>query len=347
MATFKFFHPEYGYQAIGDGTLIALERTKIQVTGLTQNSAHTITLKVGNTTIFTRTFYPLNTVIELDIHDDIAQQLSITNMNGDFGQQPFSWARCVITCTSGRTVTATKSFAAYLAENGQEGYDSPLTDIDYLNITRDTVLRLSVPNIAGHYQEDDTMDIDLYVKNHRGVNFVKTFSFLVPAESEGLLYGLVPVSELPVRDGEPFQILYGNYQGFTPAPSAIFRVVPGKAEQFAFLNRHGAVDVVPMFGELSLATDFAFKTGNSESIRFRIDAQADKAYSQNTGNITRKAMDTMAGLLTSRQAWHCIGGVWHEIIIEEADTIISSSDTLHSCTFKFRYADKKISNNKI
>lgn len=347
--TFKYYNTQAGaYQTLNPGSYIPFGWTRIQIGGLPSSGAQTIRLRrtysdQSTEDIFSRTFYPgLGNVIDLDVREDLADRMSLVNLSGPHVPEANSFMYLTLSCGS-----ANVSFFATI----QEDYPLwTLSDVDAVAVDAGTTLRLAMNNpqtgpadpeniVDGGTEEDSA---DVFVLTRRGKEFVSTETF-TGVLRQPVLETRFDVSSLPVRMGEPFRLVFGDIEDVgTPAPSPVYVLKQGRAEQYLFRNRYGAFDVLPMFGGLSFAPDFSIASGSYADSRFRLQGDVDEAYVQNTGYLSRRTMAALSSLLLSRQIYHKVDGVWRQIIVEETDLSLSFKESLHSCTFKFRYADKSV-----
>lgn len=346
--TFKHLSSLSGnYENLSSNSPFPLSEMKsVQIGGLSSTGAQNLTLSYtlpGQTaqTIFTRVYYPgLNSTIDLDIREDLLDIMKLVHIADADGYENLSYLYCTLACGNNSA-----SFYVIL----QDTYGIETTDIDYLDIDASTQLRLAISNpemtqrdddeITGGEEDDDT---PMYLMTRRGKTLIKTQNFL-GAFRQPLLYCRLDVNpvDLPVKFGEPFRIVFDAIStGGQDIMSPVYCMKPGKAEHYMFLNHHGALDVIPMFGDLSFSPDYTLASGSYQESRFRLQADMDEAYVQNTGHLSRKTTAALAELLTSRQIYHRVNDVWQQIIIEETNLSLAKMEYLHSCTFKYRYADK-------
>lgn len=339
MAIFKAYNPNTGAYAAISGYL-HLCQSKIKISSLQSSSSQIVTLKNGSAVIFKREFYPMNGEIDIDIYNDIVDLLKLyPNLSEDTGQTS-SYISLSLECAY-----STINFNMHLSEVKNSSDDDKLTDLETVSIPRDTVLKLAVYNAAMQEQEQ-SYTVPLYVLTNRRKTLIETHEFY-NFEDQLHLFLNLDVKSLPVAEGDSFRLVWGTSDDTqqTPAPSPTYRVVPGRCEQYLFLNKYGVWDQIAMYGSLTYQPEHTIKTASSSSSRFRLQAQMEPCYLQNTGYLSRHTMRILSELMCSRQIFHLLNGTWQEIIVDEPEMAINSFDTVHSGSFKFRYADKTIYNN--
>jgi len=336
--TFKTINPSTGqYSTLNNGFELYVDNMQVKIEGLDSAAPLAVSLAVnatGGATFFTRKFYPgLSQVLLLDLREDIRQILALSAINSTSQMEQQSFMNLKLTVGS-----TNRTFIVKLG-NASGTMTSPLTDIDYLDIDADTQLRLAIQNPQYSQEDDDEDDTSaLSVVTQRGVQSVGNYQFQ-GYYYQDLLYGKKAASSLPVRYDEPFRIIYGAINSYTPVPSPIYCLRRGNAEKFMFLNKYGAWDVIPMFGTLKRTPEYTLESVATASGRVQTRAEKEEAYTQNSGNLTEKAFIALGDDLLSSQIYHWSGGSWHQITIEETDFSFSKDDELHSCTFRFRYCE--------
>lgn len=341
----KHLNPLTGsYESVYDQQILPIGALRLKAEGVTTTAAQTVQLIYGTASglserIFSRSYYPSNQSIELDIREDMAGVLKLANINSPDEEEDL--------CCIRMTVTVGSSTFHFFASIAEENPSFGPTDIDTADVDSVTELRFSEANPQQGRQEDqddlgtEEDEIDLYVRTRRGLQFLKTVAF-TGFVMQDRLYSRINVADLPVQIGEAFQLMIKAEPYIEGWSSPVYRLQPGHAEQYMFLNKYGVLDVLPMFGDISYAPEYDTENGSYSDENFRLRMDVEDFYRQNTGHLSRRTMAALADLLTSRQIYHKVNGTWQQILIEETDLSLSLRDNLHSCSFRFRYADRTV-----
>lgn len=122
--------------------------------------------------------------------------------------------------------------------------------------------------------------------------------------------------------------------------SPVFRITAGNYEQYLFANRYGGFDNIPMNGALEFAPEFQFESGIFNNGAEQLRADADYVYIQNSGFLSSKVLELASELLCSSEIYHITSnGEYRKIVILESNITNKSTNSLHSFTFKYKYAD--------
>lgn len=273
--------------------------------------------------ILDESYYPdFSGHIELDIKDVIAADMYLT-IPGDKDMQQEHITR-QYSLTVDDSIRGTFDVCGF-SEDALEC----LTDIDVLRIPQNYLLPISIPNAVGERT-------GLIYRHSEGIERVD--DILTTIDDIGVTSRMVNIETSPVVNKGSFVIelpcdtvtLY----------TAIFQICKGRFEQYLFANRYGGFDNLPMDGQREFIPDFTFKSGRYSSGNEQISAEADYIYSQNSGFQSQKVLELASELLCSPQIYHLDhNGSFRRIIILESTVASQSNETLHSFSFKYKYAD--------
>ncbi|MGM9763365.1 MAG: hypothetical protein ACI3ZQ_05035 [Candidatus Cryptobacteroides sp.] len=213
-----------------------------------------------------------------------------------------------------------------------EKTDTRMSDIDFLSVPADFQIPVSAPNMGIM----DRVQVDF------GGIALGYDDILVTNESgKGSVTRLMSMEEVLVESFKslPFLIKLSvdGIEGWIKSP--VFQIHPGHFHQYLFANRYGGFDNVPMSGSLNFVPDINHETGTYLGKTKRLSSDSENIYLQNSGYLTRKTMIAMTELICSRQIYHLVEGVWRSIVVIESTLSVNSADTLHSFSFKYKYAD--------
>ena len=123
--------------------------------------------------------------------------------------------------------------------------------------------------------------------------------------------------------------------------SPLFEICNGDFEQYLFINRYGGFDNIPMDGQREFLPDMSFESGLLGNTNQQLDSTAEYIYSQNSGFISRTVLELASELLCSPQIYHLDkkNNEFRPIVITESSLGSKSKDSLHSFSFKYKYAD--------
>lgn len=344
----KYFQSdEKVYVTVPNMMIIPVTDALFLVEGLTPNEALTIGMVFDDPStdgatvqVFSRRYYAgVENEVELDLREELRQLLELKNISEEDGEEPGSFLNITL------SVGVSNFYFVVTLNSCFTDITTPWSDLDAVDVDADTEIRYGIRNphsatpeqVADGGSETDTVSVS--VMTRRGVRLVDTIT-LTGSYYQPFLMARVAVSDLPVAQDEPFRIIFGQMTDGVPAPSPVYRLRPGTAERYLFLNRHGMLDSLPMFGTLSETPDFDFETAATASRRVSVRAGKDDAYTQDSGYLSAGTFRALGELLTSRQIYHWKDGEWRQIVIEETDYSFSEKDHLHSCSFKYRYCDK-------
>lgn len=346
------------WSTLSAGDVISLSDTRMRIDGLAAGSVTGISLDIVVSqggqrdlrTVFSRKFFAsFDSTVSFDMRDDLADCMELQGINGEEVAEDRSFLACQL-----KLGTATLSF---MVTNNLKQGSGRCTDLDYVRVSRDTVLRFAVDNPIAMLEIEEDADfpefggcidgeiaLPVYVKTRRGVRPAASLG-LKGWSAQGLLYGRIAVASLPVAVGESFQLLYGpvldedsgeELAGRSASP--IYRLEAQSSEDYMFLNDYGALDVVPMFGALTFKPEYTFETGETTGGNVRIASQSRKTYAQNTGNMSGRNIEVLADLMCSRQIYHLAGGLWKRILITETNLEAVRLSSRNSFEFKYIYA---------
>ena len=129
-------------------------------------------------------------------------------------------------------------------------------------------------------------------------------------------------------------------KGAEPIESPILEFSDGDFEQYLFRNRFGGFDNVPMSGSRKLVPEYSFGTGVINGSVIGTSMTGKRFFSQDTGYLRRQTMEILSELILSEDVYHLDNGVFRRIVITESTLNLSSSDTIHSASFTYRYSDE-------
>ncbi len=118
-----------------------------------------------------------------------------------------------------------------------------------------------------------------------------------------------------------------------------FKVCAGHFEQYLFSNRYGGFDNVAMSGSLQLEAETEHETGVYSGHLQPISADLQPLWTQHSGYVSWRTVLAMRDLICSRDIYHLNEGKLKKIVITESSLSLSSDETVHSFSFKYRYAE--------
>ena len=269
-------------------------------------------------------YYPdFDGTIKIDIRDILADQLWLEL------PQPGAELSQVNICKDffiriGETISGTFSV------NGMSTLSkSRMSDIDILRIPADCLLAVSVHNFV----ERSGLS---YVSPGKTQSVEDVLS--TDGSGRGSVIRLIPLDSTPMASEKTFHIEMSC--GATTIKSPQYRICHGRFEQYFFMNRYGGFDNVPMDGSLTFEPETEHGSGIYRENVEQISSDVEYIYTQDSGYVSRQVINAMSELICSGQIYHYAGGVFRRIIIEESSLSSSSAESLHSFSFKYRYADK-------
>lgn len=204
------------------------------------------------------------------------------------------------------------------------------SDIDMLRIPRDYILPLAV------------FDSGL----RSGVEFVTPYrrypkmDWLPTAGTmRNVMSMFVDLSDFPSELLRSFRVEYSGTSPVLSTPQ--FRMCPGHFEQYLFANRYGGYDNIAMDGRLEYVLETEHETGVYSGKLQGISCSCEDSFLQESGYVSRKTVRAMQDLICSRQIYHYENGRFRQILVTESDISCSSDDTLHSFSFRYRYAGQQ------
>ena len=152
--------------------------------------------------------------------------------------------------------------------------------------------------------------------------------------------------EFPLSGSDgPFRLDFafkanGDYSPeFEKRSTPTFIVAPGEFRQYAFLNKYGHYDNIPMAGVFRDISEYDFENANLYSGLVPVSGICRRRFSQNAGHLDRSTMAVLQQLLTSPYIYYLAeDNVWKRIVIES----VSLSREFHrspasGLTFEWRY----------
>ena len=209
-----------------------------------------------------------------------------------------------------------------------EDIKTRITDIDTLCVPKDYQLPLSLCNNC--VREGITFCFPDGTSGYE--------PGLETIESVGVVSRMINIEHSPAVGHNSFYINLDCGENTIVSP--VFRITAGNYEQYLFANRYGGFDNIPMNGTLEFTPEFQFESGVFNNSSEQLHAEADYAYVQNSGFLSRKVMELASELLCSSEIYHIASnGEYRKIIILESNLTNKSTNSLHSFTFKYKYAD--------
>lgn len=206
-----------------------------------------------------------------------------------------------------------------------------ISDIDSLRIPSDYRLPLTLHNFTSRTGIGiQPSDSELFY-----INGLET-----SASGVGAVSRMVEIDKIAELSGQKsFHIVLECYS--QPIYSPIFEICNGDFEQYLFMNRYGGFDNIPMDGQREFQPDMSFESGLFGNTNQQVEASAEYVYSQNSGFVSRTILELAGELLCSPQIYHLDkkSGEFRPIIITESTLASKSKDSLHSFSFKYKYAD--------
>ncbi len=157
---------------------------------------------------------------------------------------------------------------------------------------------------------------------------------LTPNQQSVLMLSL----KLPDYSGPLRTVLIGD--GLRTLNGPIYRICPEHFEQYAFSNEFGGYDNIPMNGVLEFSPEMEFQTVVAGKSLKTVSAEATKRWKQHSGFLTRDTIEELVRLVCAKDAYHLSNGKWRQIVVTACDASHKSTDSLHSLTFTYRYADE-------
>lgn len=144
--------------------------------------------------------------------------------------------------------------------------------------------------------------------------------------------------KLPDYSGALRIVFIGD--GFSILNGPIYRICPEYFEQYAFSNEFGGYDNIPMNGVLEFSPEMEFQTIVAGKSLKTASAEATKRWKQHSGFQNRNTIEELVRLVCAKDAYHLSNGKWRQIVITDCNISHKSTDSLHSLTFTYRYADE-------
>ena len=267
-------------------------------------------------------YYPgFDGVISLDISDIVATCLHpvIPEMDCDTPQDSLY---------DTFTLNYGDSSATFTICGFSEDIKTKITDVDTLCVPSDYQIPLSLCNNC----------------EREGITFcfpdgtTEDESGLSTDVSVGAVSRMINIEHSPAAGQESFYIKLECGENTIVSP--VFHITTGKYEQYLFANRYGGFDNIPMSGVLEFAPEFQFESGIFNKGNEQLRADADYIYVQNSGFLSRKVIELASELLCSSEIYHISSnGEYRKIVIIESSLTNKSTNSLHSFTFKYKYAD--------
>lgn len=263
-------------------------------------------------------------LITIDIRDIVAAELSLSIPE------------------IGKDIQQTSLFAVFHIEIGDDeisgdftvnGFSSAasgkMTDIDTLRVPEDYMIPLSL------YNNSESFDIILHFPDG---SVVSDGEIIASASGVGATSRMFCITDSHAAGKKKFQVELSGENSKLYSP--VFEVVSGKFEQYLFANRYGGFDNIPMDGALEFVPDMSFASGSYSDRNEKVSADSEYIYSQNSGYLSGKVIELASELLCSSQIYHLDpNGNFRRIVIIDSDLRNKSNDSLHSFTFRYKYAE--------
>lgn len=162
----------------------------------------------------------------------------------------------------------------------------------------------------------------------------ENWGHLTPNQQSVLMLSL----KLPDYSGPLRTVLVGD--GLRTLNGPIYRICPEYFEQYAFSNEFGGYDNIPMNGVLEFSPEMEFQTVVAGKSLKTASAEATKRWKQHSGFLNKDTIEELVRLVCAKDAYHLSNGKWRQIVVTACDASHKSTDSLHSLTFTYRYADE-------
>jgi len=154
---------------------------------------------------------------------------------------------------------------------------------------------------------------------------------------------LLKLSDLPYTPGEPFYLerRWSDANGSYVVRSPILIPTLEDMEQYAFLNRVGLYENIPMSGTLRDIPEFNIEVLQHSSGFEKVSGSSADLHEQNSGPVTYKTAKALAAYMLSNMAYHFdqAKGIWRRIIIDSPSVDIARHSGVYNVVFSWRYAD--------
>lgn len=154
---------------------------------------------------------------------------------------------------------------------------------------------------------------------------------------------LLELSELPYTPGEPFYLerLWSAGGALFVARSPIYIPTQEDMEQYAFLNRAGIYENIPMSGVLRDIPEFDIEVLQHSSGFEKVSGSSADLHEQNSGPVTYQTAKALSAHMLSNMAYHFdkAMGIWRRIIIDSPSVDIARRSGVYDVVFSWRYAD--------
>lgn len=154
---------------------------------------------------------------------------------------------------------------------------------------------------------------------------------------------LLELSGLPYTPGEPFyleRLWSAGGQRFV-VHSPIYIPTLEDMEQYAFLNRAGIYENIPMSGALRDIPEFDIEVLQHSSGFEKVSGSSADLHEQNSGPVTYQSAKALSAHMLSNMAYHFDRdrGIWRRIIIDSPSVDIARRSGVYDVVFSWRYAD--------
>ena len=184
-------------------------------------------------------------------------------------------------------------------------------------------------------------------------NFLLPFATFDPSHGESstsagpqdanIVSCLLELSELPYTPGEPFYLerLWSSGGALFVARSPIYIPTQEDMEQYAFLNRAGIYENIPMSGVLRDIPEFDIEVLQHSSGFEKVSGSSADLHEQNSGPVTYQTAKALSAHMLSNMAYHFdkAMGIWRRIIIDSPSVAIARRSGVYDVVFSWRYAD--------
>lgn len=177
-----------------------------------------------------------------------------------------------------------------------------------------------------------------------------------PYESAVLFAKDIPAQSIPFRTGVPFSLLFSTRYphhylrrgssvvtvwATQDVSTPVFKVVPGRYQQYLFLNKYGHYDNIAMSGALTFTPEYDIENANRTYTVERVRSTKNNLWTQATGPLSKATMEVLSELLLSPIIYRYVPGESLKRIVIESPTLsISSHKSINTATFSWRYVEK-------
>lgn len=273
--------------------------------------------------------------VHLDLRDLVRNRTSFALPDGNVSQTPQEDSGIYLTVE----IDDTEEYGFYCFGYA-DGLRQRLSNIDFLRIPEDFRMILSFPNLANILGERTVTASVKFIDHVR----TRQLEDLPIGDSDGYIL----VKEYSMADVQPalhmpFQLEF-SFPGIALAvqprlTTPVYEVCPGSFEQYLFLTETGALENIPMDGDLKTIPEYSFENARHPSGMVKVKDGLEELWEQSSGFLTETAAEELHRLLCSSDIYHLEDGSWKRILIEIPTVTLSKKDTLRSLTFTWRHVE--------